>query len=135
MEWFDADGLVKRLLFVPVDHVVCADQLLLLEPGRPSLFSRASLAFGVHGAGFANVLWMSSGTTAIELMCSMDTVEVRGCFVRGPGRRKKPRPMTWWRYFGGAPWLRYFVVLLRRYQESRPATPATEFTFPSFQHS
>ncbi|CAK9044556.1 unnamed protein product [Durusdinium trenchii] len=214
MEWFDADGLVKRLLFVPVDHVVCADQLLLLEPGpgitRPEdlriaeltmflhrfafqlhsqlspasapvapvavyyqrgddtmhtrllvaqqsdaliqlaqqrlqeqrrseevvlfngsssdgramsfeeqyrLFSRASLAFGVHGAGFANVLWMSSGTTAIELMCSMDTVEVRGCFVRGPGRRKKPRPMTWWRYFGGAPWLRYFVVLLRRYQD------------------
>ena len=26
--------------------------------------------------------------------------QVRGCFVRGPGRRKKPRPMTWWRYFG-----------------------------------
>lgn len=48
------------------------------SPHDTGLFSRASLAFGVHGAGFANVLWMSSGTTAIELMCSMDTVEAPG---------------------------------------------------------
>ncbi|CAJ1363005.1 unnamed protein product [Effrenium voratum] len=85
------------------------------------LFSSAYLAFGPHGTGLSNVLWMQatdclSRPAVIEFMCSLDTSKMRGCFVQ-VGKRKLPRPMTYWRLHGGAPWVRYFIVWLLRHKE------------------
>jgi len=84
------------------------------------LFSSAFLAFGPHGTGLSNIVWMQSGAdcdrgpAVIEFMCSPDTVGVRGCFVWS-GKRKQLRMQSYWRLYGGAYWIRYFLVwLLKR---------------------
>lgn len=83
------------------------------------LFNSAYLAFGPHGAGMANVLWMQSSCDqlprVIEFMCSTDAADVRGCFV-AKDRKRYPRPMSYWRLYGGASWIKYLIVwLLRRH--------------------
>jgi hypothetical protein len=35
---------------------------------QAALFARASLAIGVHGAGFANTLWMGVGAHVVEIV-------------------------------------------------------------------
>eukprot|EP00435_Cladocopium_sp_Y103_P032989 s3307_g8.t1 len=99
-----------------------ADGTLLTFKEQYRLFNSAYLAFGPHGAGMANVLWMQSSCDqpgqppkVIEFMCSRDTADVRGCFLAS-GRKRNPRPMSYWRLYGGASWIKYFVVwLLRRH--------------------
>lgn len=96
-----------------------ADGTLLSFKEQYRLFNSAYLAFGPHGAGMANVLWMQSSCDqlprVIEFMCSRDAANVRGCFI-ATGRKRYPRPMSYWRLYGGASWIKYFIVwLLRRH--------------------
>lgn len=107
-------------------NLIQLDFLLSLQPRTlllfRGLFNSAYLAFGPHGTGLSNVLWMQSTCeqlpAVIEFICSRGTANVRGCF---PEREinysnHTPRPMTYWRLYGGASWIRYFLVwLLRRY--------------------
>lgn len=76
-----------------------------------ALFASASLAFGPHGTGFANILWMQTGSgracderpAAVEFVCSPRSLNVSQCNHTHGGK-------TYWALEGTAPWLRYFHV-------------------------
>jgi len=85
------------------------------------LFSSAYLAFGPHGSGLSNILWMQNADcqarpAVIEFMCSTDARSVRGCYVV-EGLKKLTRIQSWWRLFAGAPWVRYFMVWMLHHDD------------------
>jgi hypothetical protein len=99
------------------------------------LFSRATLVVGPHGAGLANLAWMTAdpiGVTAsmtvefgvtdsspafplpvdrlrrpavLEFVCSKETMTVQNGCLLG---------MSFWSLYGGAPWINYYHMLLAR---------------------
>eukprot|EP00438_Fugacium_kawagutii_P009248 Skav231859 [mRNA] locus=scaffold2307:165253:165861:+ [translate_table: standard] len=75
------------------------------------IFNSAILAFGPHGTGFSNVLWMPchSRPAAIEFICSQNSYLVEGCTYDGP-TTPIVRLATFWAMQGGATWLRYYHV-------------------------
>ena len=49
------------------------------------LFNSAAVAFGPHGTGMSNVLWMpcKGRPAAVEFICSQNAYKVRGCIHEG----------------------------------------------------
>ena len=49
------------------------------------VFNSAAIAFGPHGKGFSNVIWMpcTGRPAAVELICSQQSLNVRGCTHKG----------------------------------------------------
>eukprot|EP00438_Fugacium_kawagutii_P009251 Skav231862 [mRNA] locus=scaffold2307:202062:202685:+ [translate_table: standard] len=76
------------------------------------IFNSAILAFGPHGTGFSNVLWMPchSRPAAIEFICSEESYLVQGCTHNIP--TTQIRLATYWAMQGGATWLRYYHVFV-----------------------
>jgi len=77
------------------------------------IFNSAAVAFGPHGTGFSNVIWMpcTGRPAAVEFICSEQSFNVRGCTHEG--NPNLIRYATYWGMHGGSTWLRYYHVFVK----------------------
>ena len=82
------------------------------------LFNSAAVAFGPHGTGMSNVLWMpcTGRPAAVEFICSQHAYKVRGCTHEG--NPNLIRYATYWNMDGGSTWLRYYHVYVEDASEN-----------------